>query len=129
MRMRSPNFWRALRFAMEGIVYMVRTQRNARIHLVILFLVIVAGILLKVTLLEWGLIVVVSGLVLSLEAVNSGIEALVDMVQPDHHPLAKAAKDAAAGAVLLAAIAAVGVGLIVFGPRVWTLIQPLANPR
>ena len=127
--MRSPTFWHALRFAAEGIAYMVRTQRNARIHLFILTLVVVVGILLGVSAVEWGLIAVVSGLVLALEALNSGIEALVDMVQPEHHPLAKVAKDAVAGAVLLAAITAVVVGVLVFGPRIWGLVRLFANAR
>ncbi len=121
--MRAPTFWHALRFAAEGIAYTVRTQRNARIHLSILALVIVAGLVLRLSPLEWAVVALVSGLVLSLETLNSGVEALVDMVQPDHHPLAKVAKDAVAGAVLLAAITAVIIGLLVFGPKVWGLLR------
>lgn len=120
--MRSPTFWHSLWYAAEGIVYTVRTQRNARIHLTILALVIIAGVLFHLSWVEWGLVALVSGLVLALETLNSGVEALVDLVQPDHHPQAKIAKDATAGAVLLAAITAVVVGLLVFGPRLWALL-------
>ncbi len=117
--MRSPSLLHSLRFAAEGIVYTVRTQRNARIHLTILVVVIAVGLFFHLSLVEWALVALVSGLVLSLETLNSGIEALIDLVHPDHHPQAKVAKDASAGAVLLAAITAVVVGVLVFGPKIW----------
>ncbi len=128
--MRSPSFWHSLRFAAEGIVYTVRTQRNARIHLAVFALVVSAGIVFRLSFVEWALVILVSGLVISMETMNSGIEALIDLVQPDHHPQAKVAKDMSAGAVLLAAITAILVGFLVFGPkivRLWTTIGGLGN--
>ncbi len=120
--MRSPTFWKSLGYAAEGIVHTVRTQRNARIHLAALSLVVLAGLVFRISRVEWALVLLVSGMVIALEMANSAIEAIVDMVQPDHHPLAKVAKDAAAAAVLTAALTAVTVGLLVFGPRVWALL-------
>ncbi len=121
--MRSPSFWRSLGYAFEGILHTVRTQRNARIHLVILSLVILAGLGFRLSRWEWTAIALVSGLVLSLETMNSAIENLVDHVQPDYHYQAKIVKDAAAGAVLLAAFTSVVVGVLIFLPPLWDLLH------
>ncbi len=123
--MRSPTFWHSLRFAAAGILHTVRTQRNARLHLLALILVTGAGALFRLTAVEWGLVFLVSGLVIAMETMNSAVEHLVDLVQPDPHPLAKIIKDAAAGAVLITALTAVVVGGVVFGPRVWALLAPV----
>lgn len=123
--MSRPPFRRSLGYALEGIMLTVWTQRNPRIQLVILGIVIVAGLLFRISRLEWALVAGVSGLVLSLEIMNSAVETLVDMVQPDHHPLAKVVKDASAGAVLLAAVTAVVIGLLIFGPRLWAWVVAL----
>ncbi len=120
--MRSPSFWRSLGYAFEGILHTVRTQRNARIHLVILSLVLLVGLGLHLSRWEWTAITLVSGLVLSLETMNSAVENLVDHVQPDYHYRAKVVKDAAAGAVLLAALTSVVVGGLIFLPHLWDLV-------
>ena len=120
--MQQPPFWRSLGYAAEGILHTVRSQRNARIHVTVLLLVVLAGWAFRISRLEWALVVLVSGLVLALETLNSAVEAFVDMVQPDHHPLAKVVKDASAGAVLLAALTAALVGVLIFGPRVWHVV-------
>lgn len=121
--MRAPTFWHSLKFAAEGVVHVVRTQRNARIHLIALAAVITAAIAFHLSPLEWAVILLVSGVVIALEALNSAVEALVDLVHPEFHPQAKKVKDAAAAAVLLAAITAVAVGVAVFGPRVWAFLS------
>jgi diacylglycerol kinase (ATP) len=100
----------------------VRTQANARIHAVFTVFVVIAGFASGISRLEWCAIVGVIGLVWTAEGVNTAIEAVVDLASPDMHPLAGKAKDVAAGAVLLAALAAVVVGLLVFGPRVLALL-------
>ena len=101
---------------------LVSTQANARIHLAATVIVVAAGFICGLSRVEWCAIVGVVTLVWVTEGVNSAIEALVDLVSPGHHPLAGRAKDLAAGAVLCAAVAAVAVGLIVFGPRVLRLV-------
>ncbi len=121
--MRSPSFWHSLGFAASGILYTLRTQRNARIHVVILALVVLAGLTWRLTPVEWASVFLVSGLVIALEMMNSALEGLIDLVHPDIHPRVKVIKDTAAGAVLIAAMTAVAVGIIVFGPRLWQFLQ------
>lgn len=110
-------FLRGFMFAGEGVWYVVRTQRNMRVHLAAAAAVIVAGIVLRVSATGWACLSLAIGLVLTAEAINTAVEVVADLRTTGTHPLAKAAKDAAAGAVLLASIAAAGVGLAVFLPR------------
>ncbi len=101
----------------------MRTQVNARIHLGATVVVVAAGFLCKLSAGEWMAIVAVIGMVWTAEGLNTAIEAVVDLVSPEYHPLAGRAKDVAAGAVLCAAIAAVVIGVIVFGPRLLAAIS------
>lgn len=94
------------------------TQANARIHAVATVLVVGAGFFFGLTRLEWALVVAAIALVWTAEAINTAIESAIDLVSPAQHPLAGRAKDAAAGAVLAAAIGAAIVGVCVFGPRI-----------
>ena len=96
---------------------MLASQPNAQIHSVATVAVGVAGLWLKLSALEWATIFIVVGMVWTAEALNSALEALADRVSPEHHPLVGRAKDVAAGAVLIAAIAAVGVGIVILGPK------------
>ncbi len=116
------HFFRSFVYAGQGIAYVVRTQRNARVHLGISLAVIVAGILFRVAPVEWAILALTIGFVLSAEMVNTVAEMAVDMLVQHQHPMAKAAKDVGAGAVLVGAIAAVAVGVAIFGPRLWTLL-------
>jgi len=113
----SNNLWRSFGFAGQGLWATLITQRNFRIHVAAATLVGVLGFLMRISGIMWLILILTSVLVLALELVNSAIEAVVDLVSPDYHPLAKVAKDAAAGAVLVAAAGALGIGILVFGPR------------
>ena len=116
-----PRFRLAsFRFAFEGIVHVLRTQPNARIQAAISIAVILAGLWLGLDRIEWSILVVTMAVVWVAEFVNTAIEAAVDLATEERHPLAKAAKDAAAGGVLAAAILAVIVGLLILGPPLWT---------
>lgn len=115
-------FLRSFGYAAAGIGYVVRTQRNARVHLIIGLLVVIAGTYLRVSALEWAVLLLTFGLVFSAEMINTVAELAVDLLTQRRHPLAKVAKDAAAGAVLVTALAAVGVGIAIFGPRLWVLL-------
>jgi diacylglycerol kinase (ATP) len=114
---------RSFRYAWNGLIWLVRSQPNARIHLVATVCAIGVGFWLKIAPLEWCAILIVTGTVWSAEAVNSALELLADHLHPQEHPLVGRAKDVAAGGVLVAAIVAMGVGVLVFGPklveRVW----------
>jgi len=108
------KFTTSFNHAFEGIMYAVRTQRNMRAHLTISLLVILAALLLRLERYYVVALVVIIAVVLALELLNTAVEAIVDLLTATHHPLAKTAKDAAAGAVLVASIAAVLVGYLVF---------------
>ena len=110
---------RSFYFAFAGLFYLFRTQRNARIELVIGLIVCAFAWWLKVSRVEWAILVVMIAMVLILEGLNTALEAVVDLASPDLHPLAKTAKDVAAAMVLIAAIASVGVGLLILGPPLW----------
>ncbi|MDR3401247.1 MAG: diacylglycerol kinase family protein [Chthoniobacter sp.] len=112
----------SFRYAGRGVLVIVRTQTNAWIHAVAAFVAIIAGFFFGISRLEWCAVVGAIGLVLTAEGINTAIEAVVDLASPDRHPLAGRAKDVAAGAVLLAALAALVIGLLVFGPRVLGLL-------
>jgi len=103
--------------AIKGIGYSVYKGRNMKIHVLAAVLVTVLGFILEISRLEWAIIVLTIFMVLAAETINSAIEGTVDLVTKDHHPLARLAKDVAAGGVLLAAISAVIIGLLIFGPR------------
>jgi diacylglycerol kinase (ATP) len=115
----SSRLSRSFGFAWAGIVYTYNHEPNFRIELAIGILALLASFWLKVSPIP---ILLVIALVLSLEILNSAIEALVDLASPDIHPLAKIAKDAAAGAVFLASIMALLIGLWWMGPA---LLQKL----
>lgn len=107
----------SFRDAFRGITVLFRTQTNASIHLAVFLSVLVAGICLYISATEWALVLLASGLVFSIEAVNTAIEELADEVSPDHRPRIGRAKDVAAGAVLFAAVSAAAIGCLVFLPK------------
>jgi diacylglycerol kinase len=110
-------FLRSFGYALAGVVYVVRTQRNMRVHLVIATVVVLAAIFWRLTPLEWAVIVLTMGVVFAAEMVNTVAELAVDLLTEEYHPMAKVAKDVSAAAVLITAIAAVAVGIAIFGPR------------
>jgi len=121
---------RSFHHAFEGIMYATRTQPNMRVHLVVAALVLGATLVLRLDRFYVVATVVLVALVLSLELVNTAVEAIVDLLTVAHHPLAKTAKDAAAGAVLIAAVGAAIAGYLIFyqgiisgGERVFAAVQ------
>lgn len=113
---------RSFGHAWAGIGHGLRTQTNLRLHVAAAGCVVIAGLLLRVSPIEWAILVVTIMIVVSAELFNTSIEALVDRVGSEPHPLSKIAKDTAAGAVLIGAIGAVIVGLLIFGPRLLALV-------
>ena len=113
----SVSLLRSFGFALEGVSYLIRTQRSAQIELLIGAIVLALAAWLGITAFEWTVLVLATALVLALEALNTAIELAVTLASPERHPLAKAAKDVAAAAVLVAAIGAAVVGVIVLAPR------------
>ena len=109
-------------YAFNGIKLLIRHEHNAWIHCFAAVCVIISGYLLQLTPYEWIAVTFAIGMVLAAEAVNSSIEALCDLVSPGYNEAIKKSKDMAAGAVLLLAIAAAIVGLIIFVPKICTLL-------
>lgn len=123
-RIRHTQAMRSFGYAIEGITYLVRTQGNFRIHLLVAAAAVAAGLVLGLGATEWAILVITIALVIMTEALNTGIELAVTLASPERRPEAKAAKDIAAGAVLLSAIAAVVVGVAIFGPRLVAVLRP-----
>lgn len=112
----------SFRYAFKGLKLFFATQHNSWIHLVAALFVIAAGFFFCITKMEWLFVVVAIALVLITEMLNTAIEFLVDFVSPDYNALAGKVKDLAAGAVLFAALMAVVIGVLVFGPYLLALI-------
>jgi diacylglycerol kinase (ATP) len=108
---------RSFGFAFAGLAVLVRTQPNAWVHLALAALALALAVALRLPASDLAVIVLTIGLVLTAEAVNTAIESVCDLVSPGYHPLVKKAKDLSAAAVLLSALAAVGVALALFVPR------------
>lgn len=115
--------------AFEGLSHVLHTQPNASIHAFISLVVIAIGLWLQLDLESWALIVLTMAMVWVAELANTAIEAAVDVASPDHQPLAKVAKDVSAAAVVIAALAAVVVGLLVLGPSLWEQIKVWFSPN
>lgn len=122
MSLRPPiSFLRSLQVALRGISEAVVEERNLRIHLAVMLLVITWGTWLQLSWEKWCLLVLCIGNVLAVELLNTAIETVVDLVSPEDHDLARKAKDISAGAVLIVTCMAVVVGLIL-------LVRPLISP-
>ena len=115
--MKKNPLYKSFGYAFQGIFACIKKERNIKIHLTMMTLVILAGIILKISRTEWLVCLILFALVLSLELVNTAVEACVDLVTEEKKPLAKLAKDTAAGAVLIAGIFAALIGLLIFIPR------------
>jgi diacylglycerol kinase len=108
---------RSFSFAAEGLGYLLRTQPNFWVHCLAAALVVVLAVTLGTGPAETGVLLLAIGLVLVCEAFNTALEAAVDLVSPERHPLAKVAKDVSAAGVLVAAAVAALTGLLILGPR------------
>jgi diacylglycerol kinase (ATP) len=108
---------RSVRHAASGVARMVRCQHNAWIHLVATLIAISAGFVFRLSSAEWCWIILAISIVWTAEALNTAFEFLADAASPQFHPLVRDAKDAAAGAVLITAIASAVIALVIFWPH------------
>lgn len=108
----------AFKCAFAGIGQTIVKERNIKIHLCVALLAIILGFVFSISSAEWLAVVICIGVVLSLEVLNSAVEAVVDICSPGYNELARIAKDCAAGAVLVCAIASVVVAAIIFLPKI-----------
>lgn len=112
-------------FAISGLGFLIRSERNARIHVVVGLAVVFAGFYFEVSQTEWVLLSTAIILVLITEAINTAIELFADVMHPEFHEQIGRVKDLCAAAVLLSALYAVGVGIAVFGPPLWSVLVPI----
>lgn len=105
-------------YAYNGIKETIRNEQNIKVHILVMFLVIVAGIILRIEKIEWIICIILFGFVIASELFNSAIENTVDLVTKEKNENARKAKDAAAGGVLVSAIAAAIIGCIIFVPKI-----------
>lgn len=110
---------KSFKYAFEGIFTGIKEEQNMKVHIVIMILVIIFGIMLKISTIEWIICIVLFGLVISMELINTAIENTVDLVTKEKNEQAKIAKDVASGAVLVSAIASAIIGLIIFIPKIF----------
>lgn len=121
--MKARSLGESFIYAISGLRETILKERNMKIHLFTGLLAVLMGIVFRLSRMEWGLLVLTICIVLTAEMINTAIERTVDLVTDTYHPLAKAAKNVAAGAVFLSALMAVIMGLIIFGPHLLIFIN------
>lgn len=112
-------------YAFKGIDDVIKHEPNMKIHVVIAILVVIMAFILKVSIIEWIILVLLIGAVLAAETINTTIENLVDMYTKEYDEKAKVVKDTAAGTVLILAITSAIIGLIIFIPKIIYLLESL----
>lgn len=113
---------KSFKYAFEGILTGIKEEKNMKIHISIMIFVIIFGIMLKISKIEWIICIILFGLVISMELINTSIENTVDLITKEKNEQAKIAKDVAAGAVLVSAIASAIIGLIIFIPKIMAIL-------
>jgi diacylglycerol kinase len=114
---------KSFQFAFNGLIHLFKSEPNARIHAFATIGALAASVILKISVAEWCVVLIVIALVWASEAFNTVVEKLVDHLFPNYHETARLTKDIAAGAVLVCAIAAFICGLIIFLPKILQLVN------
>lgn len=120
-KFQNKSLFSSFKYAIQGIISAIKSERNLRIDFLVMFIVLGLGILFKISVLEWIICIVLFSLVISAEIINTVIEIVVDMITLEKNPQAKLAKDLAAASVLIIAIAAAIVGIVIFLPKIVNL--------
>lgn len=112
----------SFKYAVDGLKYAFKYEQNMLVHILATITVVCLGLLLKISFTEWLITILVIGLVIATELINTSVEAIVDLTCPEKNPLAKVAKDTAAAAVMVFAITAIIVAIIIFIPKIIILL-------
>jgi diacylglycerol kinase len=115
------RFFSSFLYALEGVIQLLRTERNFQVQFGAFITTLILGVSFQINSVEWFAILIVSALVMGLEAMNSALEKLCNLVSPEKRPEIKIIKDVAAGGVLIAAVMALIVGFMIFGSRFFSL--------
>jgi len=117
------NIFNSFKYALEGVIYTFKNEINFVIQFSIFIIIIGAGIIFKITRIEWIVILLLSTFVLSLELINTAFEVLVDLTIEDYHDLAKKSKDIAAGSVFIMSLFSALIGILIFYPYILEWIK------
>ena len=120
---KDKSFLRGVGYCLEGISYTFKNERNFRIEIILGIIAVILSFLLKISILEWVVIVLLINLVLVLELLNTAFESIVDLYTQEYNKIAKAAKDVAAAAVLTASIFSLVIGILIFVPKIMEVIK------
>lgn len=121
-KFRNATFLKSFQVAISGITTVFKEEKNFRFHIVSTVMVVSLGLFFSLSIVEWLFVLSAIFGVLTFEMINSAIERVVDLVTNEYHPLAKVAKDMGSGAVLLFAMYSVLVGIMIFVPKIWSLL-------
>jgi undecaprenol kinase len=116
------RFINSFKYSFDGLKYAYTHEQSMVVHIIITIFVIIAGVYFKISYMEWLLVLFLIGMIISMELMNTSIEATIDLVCPKYHPLAKIAKDTASASVFVLSVVAAAIGLIVFGPHLINLL-------
>lgn len=122
LKVKTKKIANSFKYAWQGLISAFETERNMKIHVIIMFLVIISGIFFKINVFEWIICVMCFASVIGTELLNTAIETTVDIAMPERNEKAKLAKDISAGAVLVIAIGSAIIGLMIFIPKMWNII-------
>lgn len=122
---KEEPLWKSFKYAFDGLIASFHTERNLIIHSCIMILIIVCGFLFQISIPEWIVCVILFGLVIGAELMNTALEITVDICSPEIQPKAKLAKDTAASAVLVLAFASCIIGLLIFVPRIYVVLDKI----
>lgn len=126
MSMKNKKLINSFKYAFKGIASALLSERNMKIHVTIMALVIIFGIIFNISVVEWFVCIICFAIVISAEIFNTALEQMVDIAMPQKDPRAKFVKDVAAGGVLVMAIASAVIGLIIFVPKVLAFLETLS---
>ena len=116
--MKNKNIFKSFKYAFEGILTSLKAEKNMKIHIAIMLIVIIAGVIFKINKAEWITCIILFAIVIAGEMFNTAIETVVDIAMPEINEKAKIAKDISAGAVLILTISSAIIGLIIFIPKI-----------
>ena len=119
----KEQFHKSVGHALDGIEYAINHERNIKIEIFLAIIASILGFILKISIIEWIVIILLIALIIYLELINTSIERCVDLVTKDYHDLAKVSKDMAAGAVLVSSLFSIIVGLLIFLPKLIDIIK------
>lgn len=121
LKVKTKKLVNSFKYAFNGIILSFKTERNMKIHILIMIIVIIAGIILKINQIEWIICIILFSIVIAGELFNTAIETIVDMITPYRNEKAKISKDISAGAVLILTIGTAIAGIIIFAPKIYNI--------